>query len=118
MPLDSTPFDDYIDQSLLPRVSTHKITHNWHTQDSNPSPFIIRKYSQPIELILFHVINPSIKCHKGSHYSHLLNNYLFNYLNFLGLTITHSIRLVSLMIMCVISTQSDIYLYLCFNCCL
>ena len=40
------------------------------------------KYSQPFELIIFHV---SIKCHKGSHYPHLLNNYLLNYLNFSGL---------------------------------
>ena len=44
------------------------------------------KYSQPFELVLFHVIHVSIKCHKGSHYPHLLNNYLLNYLNFLGLT--------------------------------
>jgi len=28
-----------------------------------------------------------IKCHKDSHYPHLLNNYLFNYLNFSGLTV-------------------------------
>jgi len=40
------------------------------------------KYSQPLELIPFHVINPCIKCHKVSHYPHLLNNYLI----FPGLT--------------------------------
>jgi len=28
----------------------------------------------------------SIKCHNGSHYPHLLNNYVFNYLNSSGLT--------------------------------
>jgi len=50
------------------------------------------KYLQPFELILFHIIHVSIKCHKGSHYPHLLNNYLLNYLNFLGLTFdTHHI---------------------------
>jgi len=44
------------------------------------------KYSQPLALVLFHVIKTNIKCHKCYHYSHLLNNYLFNYLNVLGLT--------------------------------
>ena len=44
------------------------------------------KYSQPLELILFHVIALRIKCLKGSSYPHLLNNYLINYLNFSGLT--------------------------------
>ena len=47
-----------------------------------PKSFHIIKYSQPLELVLFHIINPSIKCHKGSHYPHLLNNYL----KFSGLT--------------------------------
>jgi len=42
------------------------IIHKWHTQDSNPVPFIITKYSQPLELVLFHVISPNIKCHKSS----------------------------------------------------
>jgi len=46
------------------------------------------KYSQPLELMLFLVINSSINYHKGSHYPHLLNNNLFNYLNFSGLTMT------------------------------
>jgi len=45
------------------------------------------KYFQSFELVLFHVIHVSIKCHKSSHYPHLLNNYLLNYLNFLGLTV-------------------------------
>jgi len=43
-------------------------------------------YSQPLKLVHFHVITNQIKCHKGSHDSHLLNNNLFNYLNFSGLT--------------------------------
>jgi len=42
------------------------------------------KYSQPFELVLFHVIVPCIKCLKGFYYPHLLNNYLINYLIFLG----------------------------------
>jgi len=44
------------------------------------------KYSQPFELVLFHIMKVSIKCHKGFSYPHLLNNYLFNYLNLVGLT--------------------------------
>jgi len=44
------------------------------------------KYSQPFELVLFHVITVYINCHKGSYHPHLLNNYLFNYLIFSGLT--------------------------------
>ena len=42
------------------------------------------KYSQPFELILFHVIELFIKYFKRSSYPHLLNNYLINYLIFLG----------------------------------
>jgi len=53
-----------------------------HTQDSNLSPLIITKYSQPFELILFHIIKAIIKYHKDSNYPQLLNNYL----NFSGLT--------------------------------
>ena len=44
--------------------------------------FPINKYFQPFELVLFHVINICIKCHKGSYYPHSLNNYLI----FSGLT--------------------------------
>jgi len=44
------------------------------------------KHSQPFELALFHIIAINIKCLKGLYYPHLLNNYLFNYLNFSGLT--------------------------------
>jgi len=44
------------------------------------------KYSQPLELILFHTITIRIKCLKDSYYPSLLNNYLINYLNFSGLT--------------------------------
>jgi len=45
------------------------------------------KYSQPFELVLFHIIALRIKCLKGSYYPHLLNNYLINYLNLSGLTL-------------------------------
>ena len=44
------------------------------------------KYSQPFELVLFHVITNRIKCLKCSYYPYVLNNYLINYLNFSGLT--------------------------------
>jgi len=44
------------------------------------------KYSQPLELVIFHIIAIRIKSLKGSYYPHLLNNYLINYLNFSGLT--------------------------------
>jgi len=46
------------------------------------------KSSQPLELVLFHIIAICIKSLKGSYNPHLLNNYLINYLNFLGLTRT------------------------------
>ena len=36
------------------------------------------KYSQPLELVLFHVIYVIIKFHKGYYYPHLLIIYLFN----------------------------------------
>ena len=51
-----------------------------------PKSFHTNKYSQPFELILFHATTINIKFHKGFYYSPLLNNYLFNYLIFLGLT--------------------------------
>jgi len=35
-------------------------------------------HSQSFELVLFHTIHVKIKCHKGSHYPHLLINYLVN----------------------------------------
>ena len=44
------------------------------------------KYSQPLELVLLHVIALHIKCLKSSYHTHLLNNYLTNYLIFSGLT--------------------------------
>ena len=50
------------------------------------------KYSQPLELVLFHVIEIRIKSLKGFYYPHLLNNYLINYLNFLGLTLMSFIQ--------------------------
>ena len=56
------------------------------------------KYSQPLELVLFHVISLCIKCLKGSYYPHLLNNYLINYLIFLEsytTTLQYSIILVA-----------------------
>jgi len=43
------------------------------------------QYSQPFEQVLFHIKTINIKCHKGFYYPPLLNNYLFNYLNFSGL---------------------------------
>ena len=43
-----------------------------------PKSSHIIKYSQPLKLVIFHVIHVSIKCHKGSHYPHLLIIYLFN----------------------------------------
>ena len=52
-----------------------------------PKFFHTIKYPQPLELVLFHVISLCIKCLKGFHYPHLLNNYLINYLIFLGLTV-------------------------------
>ena len=51
-----------------------------------PKSFHTNKYFQPFELIFFHIIRICIKCHKGSYYPHLLNNYLFNYLIFPSLT--------------------------------
>jgi len=70
---------------IIIKILDNKITHNGHTQDSKSSPLIIIKHSQPLKLIL-HIIKASIKCHNGSHYPHLLNKFLFSYLNFLGLT--------------------------------
>jgi len=42
--------------------------------DSNPSPFNMSKYSQPLELVLLHIIKANINCHNGFYYSHLLIN--------------------------------------------
>jgi len=42
------------------------------------------KYSQPLELVLFYAIAICIKYFKRSSLPHLLNNYLINYLIFLG----------------------------------
>ena len=47
------------------KITHFKITYNWHTQDSNLIPLNITKYSQPIKLILFHIITNHIKCHKA-----------------------------------------------------
>jgi len=44
------------------------------------------KYSQPLELVLFHVTAPHIYYFKYFHYSSFLNNQLNNYLIFPGLT--------------------------------
>jgi len=46
------------------------------------------KYSQPLELVLFHIIVIGIKFLKGSYYPYLLNNYLINYINFSVLTLS------------------------------
>ena len=50
-----------------------------------PKSSHIIKYSQPLKLVLLHVIVLRIKFLKGSYYPHLINNYLINYLNFSGL---------------------------------
>jgi len=39
-----------------------------------PKFFHTMKYSQPFELVLFHVTSINIKCHKGFNYPHLLIN--------------------------------------------
>jgi len=41
-------------------------------------PFNTTKYSQPLELVIFHVTSINNKCHKGSYYLYLLINYFFN----------------------------------------
>jgi len=51
-----------------------------------PKSYHTIKYSQPLELVLLHIIHVRINCHKGFHHPNLLNNYLFNYLNLVGLT--------------------------------
>jgi len=61
-------------------------------KELDSSPFTQLKYYQPLELVLFHFIIIRIKCLKGSYYPHLLNNYLINYLNLLGLTAKKKIR--------------------------
>jgi len=40
------------------------------------------KYSQSLELVLFHITSINIKYHKGSHYPHLLINYLIKLIKF------------------------------------
>ena len=52
-----------------------------------PKPFHTIKYSQPLKLVLFHIIAHRIKCLKGFYYPPVLNNYLINYLIFSGLTL-------------------------------
>ena len=37
-----------------------------------PKSFHTIKYSQPFKLVLFHIIQVRMKCHKGSHYPNLL----------------------------------------------
>ena len=49
-----------------------------------PKSYHTTKYSQPLKLVLFHVITFCIYYLKGSLYLHLLNNYLINYLIFSG----------------------------------
>ena len=41
------------------------------------------KYSQPFDLVLFYITLINIKCHKGSHYPHLLINVHFFVLSFI-----------------------------------
>jgi len=54
------------------------------------------KYFQSLELVLFHVITIHIKYFNCFYYPHLLNNYLINYLIFLGLTLIILKRMVNL----------------------
>ena len=63
-----------------------------------PKFFHTTMYSQPLELVLFHVISICIKCHKGFYYPHLLNNYLFNYSNFSGLTLRDANNFIELLV--------------------
>jgi len=42
------------------------IMPKWHAYDSIPSSLNPTKYSQPFELVFFHVINLNFKGHKGS----------------------------------------------------
>jgi len=53
-----------------------KITHNLAYIGLEPKSSHKIKYSQPFELVLFHVIKASNECHEDFHYPHLLNNYL------------------------------------------
>jgi len=55
-----------------------------------PKPSHTIKYSQSLELVLFHIIAHHIKCLKGFYYPPVLNNYLINDLIFLGLTVSMS----------------------------
>ena len=48
-----------------------------------PKSFHTIQYSQPLELVIFHIIAINIKCLKDSYYPHILNNYL----NFSGLIV-------------------------------
>jgi len=56
----------------------------------------IIKYFQPLELVPFHMIAIRIKCLKGSYYPHLLNNYLINYSNFSGLTVSTTVNTIAI----------------------
>jgi len=51
------------------------------------------KYSQSLEIVLFHIIALYIKCLKGFFYPHLLNNYLINYFNFSGPTFPRPLKI-------------------------
>jgi len=59
---------------VIIKIINNKTTHNRHTYDSNPSPFNITNYSQLLEIILFDIIQITLKSHKGCHYPHLLIN--------------------------------------------
>jgi len=50
--------------SILLKNKIIKLTHKWYQEDLNLSPFNMTKYSQPLELILFHVITLRINFYK------------------------------------------------------
>ena len=62
-----------IKQFIIIKMVNNKKNTQWHTLNSNPSPFNMPKYSQPLKLILFHVIKANINYHKGSLYPHFIN---------------------------------------------
>jgi len=67
---------------LVPNITMQFIKINNQSNNTHmvyiglkPKSFHTIKYSQPLELVLFHVTTISIKIHKGFYYPHLLTNY-------------------------------------------
>jgi len=69
---------------IIHKNNTNLITHKMAYIGLAPKSSHTIKYSQPLELVLFHVTTFRIYYLKGSLYSHLLNNYLIYYLIFSG----------------------------------